>query len=435
MKYLVSMIAIMMLFACNNESNNKNQTSEIKPAKVTIRKTNEKFELLVNNEPFYINGAGLEFGNIDALAQHNANSFRTWRTQNGKQTPQEILDKAQELGLMVTMGIDVGKERHGFDYNDTVAVKKQLESIRAQVMELKDHPALLMWGIGNELNLRYTNPKVWDAVNDISKMIHEIDPNHLTTTMLAGISENEINLIKEKSPDLDLLSFQMYGSIVRLPELIKKYGWEGPYIVTEWGATGHWEVPKTEWGAPIEENSTVKAANYLKRYKIAIEADSLQCLGSYVFLWGQKQERTPTWYGVFLENGNETESVDVMHFIWNKKWPDNRTPQLESFKLNNKTAYDNVYLEADKQYEAVAIIKDFEKDSIHFNWEILQESTILGDGGDFEPKPSSVQINAILDSNGILKFKAPASGKYRLFVYANDGHNKSATANIPFMVH
>lgn len=434
MKYLVSMVVIMVLFGCKNEPNNENKEIENKPAKVTISKTNEKFVLKVNNEPFFINGAGLEFGNIDALAKHNGNSFRTWRTQNGKQTGKEVLDKAQELGLMVTMGIEVGRERHGFDYNDSIAVKNQLERIKAEVMEFKDHPALLIWGIGNELNLRYTNPKVWDAVNDISKMIHKIDPNHLTTNMLAGISEKEITLIKEKCSDLDLLSFQMYGSIINLPKLVKKYGWEGPYMVTEWGATGHWEVPKTEWDAPIEENSTVKAANYLKRYKAAIEADSLKCVGSYVFLWGQKQERTPTWYGVFLENGNETESVDVMHFIWNNKWPNNRTPQIESFKLNNKTAYENVYLEAHKEFSAIAIIKDFENDAINFRWEILNESTQLGDGGDFEPRPKSVQINAIKDENGLLKFKAPAAGKYRLFVYANDGNNQAATANIPFMV-
>ncbi len=43
-------------------------------------------------------------------------------------------------------------------------------------MEYKDHPALMIWSIGNELNHGATNPKVWDAVNEISEMIHEIDP-------------------------------------------------------------------------------------------------------------------------------------------------------------------------------------------------------------------------------------------------------------------
>ncbi|MGS0526388.1 hypothetical protein ACU8V7_15645 [Zobellia nedashkovskayae] len=157
-----------------------------------------------------------------------------------------------------------------------------------------------------------------------------------------------MDYIKERCPDLDILSVQMYGDLPNLPYLIKKFGWNGPYMVTEWGATGHWEVPTTDWGAPIEENSSLKANNYLKRYQGGIAADSLQCIGSYVFLWGNKQERTPTWYGIFLENGKETESVDVMHYLWNRKWPENRTPSIEKFVIEGKTAYDNVTLKKKK---------------------------------------------------------------------------------------
>jgi hypothetical protein len=407
-----------------------------KASKVTLTNTDGKFQLFVDGKPFYIKGAGLEFGQIASVAKHGGNSFRTWRTDNGKQTGKEVLDEAQKYGLMVTMGIDVARERHGFDYNDPVAVKEQFERIKKEVIALKDHPALFIWAIGNELNLRAKNPKVWDAVNDISKMIHEVDPNHLTTTTLAGISQHEIDLIKERCSDIDLLSVQMYGKIIELPKQIKEFGWNGPYMVTEWGATGHWEVPKTSWGTPIEENSTLKAANYLKRYKAGIEADSLQCVGSYVFLWGQKQERTPTWYGVFLEDGKETESVDVMHYLWNKTWPVNRTPQIESFVINNKTAYENVSLEANKEYLASLKITDFENDRLNYRWEILPESTDLQDGGDFEKRPETVQFTILSDTNGELKFIAPSvKGNYRLFGYADDGHQHAATANIPFKVN
>lgn len=31
----------------------------------------------------------------------------------------------------------------------------------------------------------YKNPNVWNAVNDIANMIHDEDPNHPVTTMLA----------------------------------------------------------------------------------------------------------------------------------------------------------------------------------------------------------------------------------------------------------
>lgn len=431
---LIIFLFISVAFGCKNQESNKPKSSDSQPVKVTLTNTKGKFELLVNNKPFYIKGGGLEFGEISSLAKHHGNSFRTWRTENGKQSGKEVLDEAHKHGLLVTMGIEVARERHGFDYNDTIAVKEQLERIRKEVIELKDHPALLMWGIGNELNLRYTNPKVWDAVNGISKMIHEVDSNHLTTTSLAGISENEVTLIKERCSDLDLLSLQMYGDLPNLPKLVREFGWEGAYMVTEWGATGHWEVPKTNWGAPIEENSTLKAANYLKRYKGGIEADSLQCIGSYVFLWGQKQERTPTWYGVFLEDGKETESVDVMHYVWSNQWPKNRTPQIESYILNGKTAYESVTLEVSKEYTAFVDIKDFENDTINYTWEILPESTNLQDGGDFEEHPGKVEIDILKQENGELKFKAPNSGIYRLFVYADDGNGHAATANIPFMV-
>lgn len=437
-KHTIILFILFGFIACNKETEkniNKSKNAIVKPTKVALTNTNGKFQLYVNKEPFYIDGAGLEFGNVSSLAGHNSNSFRTWRIDNGQKSGKEVLDEAYENGLMVTMGIEVARERHGFDYNDSVAVNKQLEDIKKEVMALKDHPALLIWGIGNELNLHYSNPKVWDAVNDISKMIHEVDPNHLTTTSLAGIAEKEVALINERCVDLDLLAVQMYGDLPDLPRLIKEFGWKGAYMVTEWGATGHWEVPKTSWNAPIEEHSSLKAANYLKRFQGGIESDSMQCVGSYVFLWGNKQERTPTWYGIILEDGKETESVDVMHYIWNGEWPENRTPQIVSYTLNSKTAYDNIELNSVSEYSAVIEISDPENDPIQYTWEILPESTDLGDGGDYEERPEEIEIEVIEQEKGSIKFKSPKSGTYRLFVYADDGFGHAATANIPFKVN
>src|SRR5690606_35623192 len=290
-----------------------------KPVKAEIVQTAEGYTLLRDGEPYFIKGAG-GTSHMDRLKAYGGNSVRTWSTNNG----QAILDEAQRLGLTVTMGINMARERHGFDYSDTAAVAKQLERVRQEVLLYKDHPALLAWGIGNELNLQYTNPKVWDAVNDIVKMIHEIDPNHPAGTILAGLNKKEVDYIKEVSPDMDFLGINMYGDLASLTQRVQNVGWKGAYMVTEWGPTGHWESLQTEWKMPIEETSSEKASVYRRRYEYSIEKDKDQCLGSYVFLWGQKQERTPTWYGLFTEKGEESEVMDVMEYLWAGSWPVNR---------------------------------------------------------------------------------------------------------------
>ena len=405
------------------------------PVKVEVRQVDGRYQLYVEQKPFVLKGAGLEFGNQEKLAAHGGNSFRTWRTENGQASCQQVLDRAMRNGLYVTMGLDLARERHGFDYDDPAAVAKQLQEMKAEVLKYKDHPALLIWAIGNELNLGAKNPKVWDTVNEISKMIHQVDPNHLTTTPLAGINRDLVQQVKTHAPDLDLLSIQMYADIVNLPRYLRESGWEGPYLVTEWGATGHWEVGKTDWGAPIENDSTTKADFYKKRYEAVIQADQKQCVGSYVFLWGQKQERTPTWYGMFLESGEETATVDVLHYFWNGAWPSNRSPRLEGAWLDGKSASQNVHLKPGQSYPAKVQASDPDQDPLRFKWEVMEESTDLKWGGDTESKPKSLPDCIAKPRRNEIVLKAPAKpGAYRLFAYVFDGKGHAAHVNIPFYV-
>jgi hypothetical protein len=405
------------------------------PVKVQLLQTNGSYQLYVDHQPFYIKGAGLGIGSQEKLAEHGGNSFRTWQPGNGRMSGRQMLDRALTNGLYVTMGLEVGRERLGFDYNDKAAVARQLEKIRQQVLKYKDHPALIIWAIGNELNLDAKNPKVWDAVNDISRMIHQVDPNHLTTTPLAGFNRAVVQQVKSRAPDLDLISFQMYGDIVNLPRYLRESAWSGPYMVTEWGATGHWEVKKTDWGAPIEDDSTTKANSYRTRFETVIRADPKQCVGSYVFLWGHKQERTPTWYGMFLESGEETAAVDAMQFVWTGAWPVNRSPQLEGAWLNGKTRYQSIHLKAGQTYAAKVAAEDYDHTSLTYAWEVVAESTDLKTSGDFERKPESLPGLVRATEKGCSVMQAPAlPGAYRLFAYVFSGNGHAAYVNIPFYV-
>ena len=146
--------------------------------KVEIKKEGDRFKLYRNGEFYFIKGAvGSRF--LDELKASGGNSLRT---------SAKFLDEAYQRGLTVLLNIPMKAERDGFDYNDESAVKAQYERAKAIVEEHKDHPALLMWAIGNELdhipgNLDY-NLKMWDAVNDIASMIKEMDPNHPVMTVV-----------------------------------------------------------------------------------------------------------------------------------------------------------------------------------------------------------------------------------------------------------
>ena len=397
--------------------------------KVELVETDGKWQLLRGGDPYYITGVGGQT-EMDRAKAYGANSVRTW----GAHEAIAVLDEAHKKGMSVLFGLWVGCERQGFDYDDSRAVEAQLARFTEVVKEYKDHPAILMWGIGNETDLFYSDFKVWDAINDIAEMVHRVDPNHPTMTVTAGLDVAEVQLIKDRAPAIDVYGINTYGEIIGIDNMLRAYGWEKPYVITEWGPDGHWEVQKAPWGAPIEQTSTEKAASYKLRYEEGILRDPDMCIGSYVFLWGQKQETTPTWYGLFLEDGKETGVMDELQKGWSGEYPENRSPQISSYTLNGKTRFDGVYLQSGNVATAEVVATDADEDQLTYRWEILPESTDIKVGGDKESKPEPIDMKIEGEpKDGKISFRAPKEeGPYRLFLYIYDGNGNAATANFPF---
>ncbi|MFK8057668.1 MAG: glycoside hydrolase family 2 TIM barrel-domain containing protein [Saprospiraceae bacterium] len=400
--------------------------------RVEIKQGADGWELLRGGAPYYVNGVGGTV-HLDRAKAYGANSVRTWSAADAS----KVLDDAQAKGMTVLFGLWVGQERQGFDYEDSKNVKAQLERFTEVVKTYKDHPALLMWGIGNENDLFYNDFSVWNAINDIAKMIHEEDPNHPTMTVTAGLDVAEVQLIQERAPHIDILGINTYGGLIGIDKQVRAFGWTKPYMITEWGPNGHWEVAKTSWGVPLEQSSTLKASWYKKRYAKGISEDKSMCIGSYVFLWGQKQETTPTWYGIFLEDGSETEVVDVLEHAWSGKWPANKSPKLESYTLNGKQQTESIKVNRRQKSSVELKVIEPESEPLKYRLEILPESTDIKAGGDKEDRPSSLDIVfESTDIDGTFTFSAPKkSGPYRLFIYAYDEHQNAAVANIPFYVN
>ncbi len=345
-----------------------------------------------------------------------------------------MLDTAHAHGVTVAVGLSMTAERHGFDYDDPVAVAAQRAKIRDEVLKYKDHPALLFWLVGNELDKSYTNPAVWDAVDDVAEMIHELDPNHPVTTPISVFKPDVIAEIEARAPAIDFISFQLYGGLFGLPSQIAETGFDRPFMVTEWGTIGYWEMEKTSWGTPVELTSSEKADVFLRAHNEVLAGFHGQLIGSYVFLWGQKQERTPTWFSLLTETGEETEAVDAMHKIWTGTWPANRTPRVNSIRLDGKGYRESVVLTAGETYEAAFDVIDPDGDTLTFHWQVKPESESTKAGGDREERLPNLD-GFLADSEGpTATVKALSAGKYRLFAYAYDGEGHAAHANIPFLV-
>jgi len=396
---------------------------------VKILKTDTGYQLQVNGEPFYIIGAGID-DHYDILAASGANSIRTW----GVDKWNEIFEMAEKYNFYVCAGIWLVQERQGFDYSDPDAVKQQFEKYKPYILKYKDHRNLLMWGIGNELNSFYTDTTVWNAVEEFARYIHEVDGNHPTMTTTAFIERREAELIQKQCPSIDILGVNAYAGIPVVNDWLEDFGWTKPYILGEWGPFGHWEVAKTSWGEPIEFTSKEKAELYEKEYREDILPHS-NCLGGYVFFWGNKQERTSTWYSLFLSDGAKTQSVDVLHYVWNNQWPNDRSPILDSLRIDNKSAYSNLTFSPESAHKAVVWANDPEGSTVSVLWEILHEAIDKKDGGDEEKKPPIAEYAVINQTKDSLVFNTPKeSGHYRLFVFVFDESGNGGHANIPFTV-
>jgi hypothetical protein len=424
-------------------SDNSNQI----PSLVKVVKQNNQYALTVNGQPYDVRGVGLGYSNdenILALKEAGGNTFRTWELTHIEQE----LVMAEKLGLMIAVGIPTGKELLGFDYDNEEAVAEQFVWVTAVIEKYKNHPNVLLWVINNEPNLLFddkeklkeVNSKVYAAMGDIIDYIHRIDPNHPVTFSLAGANPKDIAQVLKYAPNIDILSVQSYGGLVGLPDSIFQSDADKPYMVTEFGPMGHWELPTTEWNREIEEPSAVKATGMAKRMQdVIIDDKTGKIIGSFVFFWGQKQERTPTWYGMFNEAGEQTASIDELTRIWTGQYPANRAPLSKAITINNTQAIENIRLKPEQPSTVKVQVNDSEDAPLTHKWVLMKEVETRSQGGHFEAKPAALALQ-ILKSNVQpdfveMTFNAPDEvGEYRLFNYAHDGKNKVGNANIPFMV-
>ena len=407
--------------------------SLLEKRKVFISYKGGKFTLHRNGKPFFIQG-GSGYTQLATLHTSGGNTIRVWDTTNLKQ----ILDDAEANHLAVIVGLpfQYDTSRH-YDSKKTLS---QCNDLIRVVSKYKHHPALLVWCVGNELGFPFDEhySDFYKAFAKMVDMIHVEDPDHPVTTTIFNVYSRYIFNALRKSR-IDFISLNIFN---KLPDMKRKllwltWFWEGPYLLTEWGIDGPWTGTKhTAWGAYIENSSTKKAEMYRERYEKDLPQKDPRFLGSLVFFWGQKQEYTHTWFSMFDEYGNRSESVGLMQYLWTGKLPDHMPPQINYMLMDGNGAPSNLIFNPMVAVHAEVILHQPDTNITHIKWELLPEDWYHPkEGGIKDKKPRPLEHLIAADSGLTAEVITPSTGgPYRLFATLYDKFGNFSTCNIPFYV-
>ncbi len=430
MRILLLLLVMLSSWLCSqctaSQSNSTDTDPSSKPTSIAFNGVS--YQLLRYGEPYFIKGAG-GVSHFKRLQECGGNSIRVWDDSDAGQ----ILDEAHRLGLTVMLGLWVERELEGFSYDDQQAVNRQYERIRKTVLKYQNHPALLLWCVGNEWAQEANNFKVYDEVNRLAKLVHELDPNHPVSTAISPDSKRAVWLVAQRCPAIDILSVNAYALTDQLDEFFKKGGWTKPYIISEYGAPAYWETPTAPWGAPDEPNSQRKQDFVRRFYPKHIGSQPPNCLGAYLFYWGAKQEESHTWFSTFDERGRETPVVGLMHELWRDKKEDNEAPIMSELMVDGNAIAHQTFTTSTDLHQAQIMATDPDNDSLTYQWEIKFRAARTADYVG-TPRPP---IQGLLMANNTpsVSFRLPEKpGAYRLFVNVYDTQNHVGTANFSFEV-
>lgn len=399
---------------------------------VRVVKQGVGYRLLRGGQPYAIKGAGGD-GPKALLAQCGGNSFRTWGVDNLE--PQ--MAEAQKLGLTVTAGLWLGHKDNGFDYHNPQQVAAQYQAAREAILRCRHAPSLLLWGIGNEMETgQGDDPAVWKAVEQIAALAKKLDPDHPTMTVVAEIGGSTVANINRECPDIDIIGINTYGGAPTIPQRYKSAGGVKPYVVTEFGPPGTWEMPKNAWGVAQEPTSTAKADQYRTSYQKAVAGQPL-CLGAYAFTWGSKQEATATWFGMLLPDGSRLGPTDALTALWTGTPPAHPCPVIQGLHLQGPERVEPgamVQATLDTAATELSPLKAG-NGALKVDWVLQADSVTYHTGGGAEAVPPTFPDAIVRAERTQADVRMPTGGGgYRLYAYVHDTWGGAAVANVPVFV-
>lgn len=136
---------------------------------------------------------------LDLMKQAGVNTVRVYSPI----VEREVLDRIHDAGIKVIMGFGYNQDGH-FDILSG--------SFTDYIERYKNHPAILMWELGNEYNYHpeWFNGDIrnwYDALNESIRKIHEVDSYHPVSTAHGEIPDS---LARAVIKDIDIWGLNIY---------------------------------------------------------------------------------------------------------------------------------------------------------------------------------------------------------------------------------
>ncbi|KQX83635.1 discoidin domain-containing protein [Streptomyces clavifer] len=393
---------------------------------VKVEGTQGAWRLTVDGAPYTVKGLTWGPAVADAgrympdVRSMGVNTIRTWGTDA---TTKPLLDSAAEHGIKVVAGFWLqpgGGPGSGGCVNyltDTAYKNNMLAEFPKWVETYKDHPGVLMWNVGNESVLGLQNCYSGEAleqqrnayttfVNDITKKIHAVDSHHPVTSTDAWTGAWPY--YKRNAPDLDLYAVNSYGAVCDIEQTWKDGGFDKPYIVTEGGPAGEWEVPDDAHGVPDEPSDVAKADGYRRAWQ-CVTGHAGVALGATLFHYGTEYDFGGVWFNLLPAGQKRLSYYAVKEAYGADTARDNTPPVISGMTVDNDSA-----VQAGKPFTFRASVSDPDGDAL--THQVLLGSRYVDDSGQL------TDVRFTDRGRGTFEVTAPDRlGVWKVYLKTSDG--------------
>ncbi len=176
---------------------------------------------------------------IPLMRDMNVNTVRVFLDFGTEDKALDVLDMLHQNGIMAIMTVDNG-----------IADQENLDAV---VNKYKDHPAVLMWAIGNEWDYNHyydttTYPTLDDAIavtEQMAQRVKELDQNHPVGSIIIYSNITQMERIITECPSVDIWGVNIYlgasfwGFLDDWKELTQAAGIIKPVFLSEMGCDAY----------------------------------------------------------------------------------------------------------------------------------------------------------------------------------------------------